>query len=67
MLDNLWIAHLRPVRAESSVTARPSLAQQIPALVQADLELPHARMLIVIQPDAFLYWLLCTSVRKKPQ
>src|SRR5260370_12882632 len=53
VFDDPWIAHLRIFGAESRVAARASLAQQVPALIQADLELLHARVLFGIQPDAF--------------
>src|SRR5260370_40716424 len=53
VFDDLWIAHLRIFGAESRVAARASLAQQVPALIQADLELLHTRVLFGIQPGAF--------------
>src|SRR5581483_4377475 len=53
MLDDFWIAYMRLFGAESRVAARASLAQQVPALIQADLELLHTRALLVVQPDAF--------------
>ena len=53
MFDNFWIALVGFIRIESRVTARATLAQQIPALIQADLELMHTGVLFIVQPDAF--------------
>src|SRR5579859_4731104 len=53
VFDNFRVALVSIIGIESRVAARPSLAQQIPALVQADLELMHSGALFVVQPDPF--------------
>ena len=53
MLNYLRIAYFSFIRVEARVPPGTALAQQIPALIQVDLKLLHASMLIVIQAACF--------------
>jgi hypothetical protein len=53
MLNYLWIAYFSFVRIEACMPPGTALAQQIPALIQVDLKLLHASMLVIIQASCF--------------
>ncbi len=49
MLDSIHIAHASFVRVQVGMPTRPPLAQQVPALIEADFNRLYTRPLLLIQ------------------